>query len=47
MQVANKDQADKIKQTKRLKNVEVMVKEHSTSNFMKETIHSKRFVDTE
>ena len=47
IQVANKDQAEKIKHMKRINNVEVTVKEHSTLNFAKWTMHSKRFVDTE
>ena len=47
IQVVNKDQAHKIKQIKRLDNVEVTAKKHSTLNFTEGTIHSKKSVYTE
>ena len=45
IEVATKDQANKIKQIKRLNNVNVTVIPHSTLNYTKGTIRCKRFID--
>ena len=45
--MANKTQADNIKLIRRLDIMDGSVSEHSTLNFTKGTIHSKRFVDND
>ena len=45
IEVANSDQANKIKQIKRLNNVNVTVIPHSSLNYTKGTIRCKRFIE--
>ena len=45
--MANRTQADNIRLIRRLDGMDVTVSEHSTLNFTKGTIHSKRFVDAD